>query len=117
MEQNAANALLGLTLKTGWKVIEKVVKSDNSTGSFFSVCYKVEKNGEICFLKAFDFAKFFQISEPGREVIDIMVDMINAYKYERDLSNHCRDKHVTKVAFVKEAGEEMVIGYAVSVVP
>lgn len=117
MELNAANALLGVTLKTGWRVTEKIVKPDNSTGSFFSVCYKVEKDGEICFLKAFDFAKFFQISEKGREVVDIMLDMINAYKYERDLSNHCRDKHVTKISFVKEAGEETVNGYSVSIVP
>lgn len=117
METNAAHNLLGLTLKTGWVVVEKLTKSDHSTGSFFSVCYKVSKNGVVCFLKAFDFAKFFQISEPGKEVVDIMGDMITAYQYERDLSNHCRDKHVTKVAFVKEAGQEIVSNHSISIVP
>lgn len=117
MQNNAAHSLLNYTLKSDWKVIEKITKSDNSTGSFFSVCYIVEKDGEVCFLKAFDFAKFFQISEPGRDIVDIMGDMITAYQYERDLSKHCKDKHVTKVAFVKEAGQEIVNGYTVSIVP
>jgi eukaryotic-like serine/threonine-protein kinase len=117
METNAAHNLEGLTLKTGWKVIKKLTKTDNSTGAFFSVCYTVEKDEETCFLKAFDFAKFFQISEPGKDVVDIMGDMITAFQYERDLSNHCRDKHVTKVSFVKEAGQEMCKGYAISIVP
>lgn len=117
METNAANSLLNLTLKSGWNVIRKIEKGDNDTGSFFSVCYHVEKNGEICFLKAYDFAKFFQISDPNKSVIDVIGDMTTAYRYERDLSNHCKSKHVTKVAFVKEAGEELIPGYAVSIVP
>jgi eukaryotic-like serine/threonine-protein kinase len=117
METNAAHNLFGLTLKTGWKVIEKLTKTDNSSGSFFSVCYKVEMDGEICFLKAFDFAKFFQISEPGKDLVDIMGDMITAYQYERDLSNHCRNKHVTKVSFVREDGQEIIAGHSISIVP
>ena len=117
MDTNAAHNLLGLTLTTGWRVVEKITKPDNHTGAFFSVCYKVEKGGEICFLKAFDFAKFFQISEPGKQVVDIMGDMISAFQYERDLSNHCRNYHVTKVAFVKEAGQEIVQGFTISIVP
>lgn len=120
METNAAHNLLGKTLVSGWKVIEEIQKLPGQTGSFFSVCYKVEKQGEICFLKAFDFAKFFhvsQISGEKKSIVDIMSDMITAYKYERDLSELCKQKHVTKVAFVKEAGEEMVAGYSIPVVP
>jgi len=117
MDSNAAHGLLGITLKSGWKVIDKHTKNDNSTGSFFSVGYKVEKEGRVCFLKAFDFAKFFQISEPGRDVIDVMGDMITAFQYERDLSNYCKKKHVTKVSFVQEAGQENIPGYSVSIVP
>jgi serine/threonine protein kinase len=116
METNAAHDLLGKTLKTGWKVIERFHSSDNSTGAFFSVTYKVEKDNEICFLKAFDFAKFFQLA-PSKGIVDIMGDMITAYKYEKDLSEHCRNHHVTKVAFVKEAGEETISDYTVSIVP
>lgn len=120
MENNAANDLLGRTLETGWTVIEKIEKMPGQTGAFFSVCYKVEKNGEICFMKAYDFAPFFFISENSgirRTIVDVLGDMLNAYRYERDLSEHCRKSHVTKVSFVKEAGEEKVNGYAIPIVP
>ena len=117
MEDNAAHNLLGLTLKTGWEVIEKITKTSNSTGSFFSVCYKVKKNDLICFLKAFDFAKFQQISEQGKQVVDVIADMTTAYKYERDLSEHCRKGYVTKVAFVIDYGEEFLNKFSIGYVP
>lgn len=117
MENDAAHNLLGITLKSGWKVTEKITKTDNSTGSFFSVCYKVQKEGQECFLKAFNFAKFQQISGEGRQIVDIMSDMTNAFKYERDLSNHCKDRHVTKVAFVIDSGEEFLREYNPGYVP
>jgi len=116
MESNAAHNLLNRTLKSGWKVIKKKQKTDNQTGSFFSVGYLVEKDGEICFMKAYDFAKFLSISTGGN-VVDVMSEMITAYKYERDLSEHCKNKHVTKVSFVKESGEEIVEGFSITIVP
>ncbi len=120
MKDNAAHNLLGLTLKSGWKVVEQITKTANSTGAFFSVCYKVEKDGEMCFLKAFDFNRFLGMSrmeDPNRPIVDIISEMTSAYKYERDLSNHCRNQNVTKVAFVREAGEEYVDGFTYSFVP
>src|SRR5690606_17542271 len=39
------------------------------------------------------------------------------FKYERDLSKLCRDKHVTKVSFVRDSGEETVPGFSVAIVP
>lgn len=117
MEKNAANSLTGLTLTSGWKVFEKINKDEDKTGSFFSVCYKVEKEDEVSFLKAFDFTQFFEISEPGTDIVDVMGVMIKAFQYERDLSNHCRKFHVTKVAFVKESGQETVMGFEIPIVP
>jgi len=114
---NAADNLLGRTLESGWRVIEKLEKPEGATGAFFSVCYKVDKNKEICFLKAFDFAKFFQIAGPGKKVVDVMADMLSAFKYEKQLSDFCKGHHVTKVIFVKEAGEESVDGFTIPVVP
>jgi len=117
MENSAAHSLSGVTLKSGWKVIEKITKAENSTGAFFSVCYKAEKNDQICFLKVFDFAKFMQISEEGAQIVDVVADMLNAYKYERDLSEHCKNKHVTKVAFVIDSGEEFLKDYTIGTIP
>ena len=115
-EPSAAEALLGLKLKNGWEVVEKIGKAPHSTGSFFSVCYKVKKGSEVAFLKAFDFAKFFAISGSTNKV-DVMTDMLVAYRYERDLSNHCKEQRVTKVSFVKDSGEEEVTGFTMATVP
>jgi len=116
MIDNAAHNLLGLQLATGWKVVNKIEKADNQTGSFFSVCYLVEKNSETCFLKAFDIMKFNAIT-PGQSMMDAMNEMTTVYKYERDLSDYCKNKHVNKVSFVREAGEQLVTGFSFSVVP
>jgi serine/threonine protein kinase len=120
MNENAAHNLEGRLLKTGWLVVEKLEKPPGSTGAFFSVGYKVERDGEVCFLKAFDFNKFSILSEaesPGRKFVDIWNEMTNVFIYERDLSNHCRDQRVTKVSFVREADEEVIDGYTYPVVP
>ena len=100
MEESAAHDLLNRTLPNGWRVVKKVEKSKIQTGSFFSVCYHVEKNGRTCFLKAYDIMKFSSVSVQGSTMMDVMNDMTTAYKYECELSDYCRNKHVTKVAFV-----------------
>jgi serine/threonine protein kinase len=96
-------------------------RQDNKDSKFdwclFSVCYKVEKDGQICFLKAFDFAKFQLMSETGKQVVDIIADMTTAFKYERDLSEHCKNRHVTKVAFVIDSGEEFISSFSIGIVP
>jgi serine/threonine protein kinase len=115
---NAAHDLLGRTLSSGWRVFDKIHKDPTMTGSFFSVCYRVEKDGEIGFLKAFDFMPFFQLSTiPGRSIVDVLQEMVTAYQYERDLSDLCREKHITKVVIVKDAGEENVPGHTIPIVP
>lgn len=122
MDNNAAHSLLNHTLKTGWLVKEKIQKDYNHTGSTFSVGYIVERDNEVCFLKAFDFGAFlaFAVPKDGQneiDIVDVINDMTTAFIYERDLSKHCRDKHVTKVTFVKEAGQEFIQGMAIPVVP
>lgn len=115
MDNNAAHNMLNLTLKSGWVVKEKPERDPNQSGSNFSVGYIVEKDGETCFMKAFDFSGFLSVAVPKNEegeidAVDVMNDMTNAFIYERDLSKHCRDKHVTKVSFVRESGQEYVQG-------
>lgn len=80
------------------------------------VCYLVEKNGEMCFLKVFDFLKFLIIFDLNRKVVDVMNDMLIVYRYERDLLEYCKDKYVIKVVFVKVVDEELVIGYVILIV-
>lgn len=116
----AAENLTGLTLDSGWEVLEKIKKGPGATGGFFSVCYKVRKDGQISFLKAFNFASFLAMSKSmglNKPIVDIMKEMSSAFIYERDLSKICRDHHVSKVVFVKGAGEQFVSGFSVTYVP
>ncbi|MFA6570977.1 MAG: protein kinase [Bacteroidota bacterium] len=114
---NAADNLLGLTLQTGWKVIAKINRLPNATGSFFSVCYKVEKEGEICFLKALNFGAFFSNNNGKKNITEVLTEMLEAHKYEKRLSELCKKKHASKIIFVKDSGEVNVDGYTISLVP
>ena len=119
-DNNASENLDGETLETGWRVGSRLQKAPGATGGFFSVCYKVRKNGEECFLKAFNFSRFLSLARQhghNRQVVDVIGDMIAAYKYERDLSALCKNRRITKVAFVKDAGEHFAPGYPITVVP
>jgi len=50
-------------------------------------------------------------------IVDVMTEMLNAFKYEKELSEYCRGHHVTKVIFVKDFGEEHIDGYTIPIVP
>ncbi|MEX2411341.1 MAG: protein kinase [Candidatus Paceibacterota bacterium] len=122
MDNNAAHSLEGRTSESGWFVKKKQDRDVNQSGSNFSVGYIVEKNDETCFMKAFDFAGFLSLAVPKDEEeaidpVDVINDMTTAYIYERELSKHCQDKHVTKVSFVKESGQEYIKGFSIQFVP
>ena len=98
----AAQNLVGKELSDGWIVKEKKTKKDTDTGSFFSVCYIAERGTEKCFVKAFDFSRF---ASQGDDLIESLSRMTSAYKYERDLSSHCRAHHTSNVALAIGAGQ------------
>lgn len=117
---NAAENLEGLALDSGWTVGKRIPRPPGATGGFFSVCYTATKDGDECFLKAFNFAQFFNLANvhgTTRPIVDVVGDMVVAYQYERDLSALCKDHHVTKVAFVRDAGEQIVPGFSITLVP
>src|SRR5690554_3818659 len=120
MEQTAAHLLLNQKLKNGWTVIKKLERDANQSGSNFSVGYIVEnENGETSFLKAFDIGGFLALASHNGDVdvVNVMNDMTTAYIYERDLSEHCKNKYVTNVSIVKEAAQTIVPGVEVPIVP
>lgn len=113
----AAYNLEGRTLKTGWFVKTRIQKEPGQTGSVFSVGYIVEKNNEECFMKVFDFATFLSMSNSGINTMQALQEMTEAYNYEKDLSIHCQQKHVTKVSFVIDYGDETLPEFSISFVP
>lgn len=113
---NAANALLGRELKTGWKVFKKIEPKPGATGGFFSICYEVEKDGKVAFLKALNFQAFFQLFR-GQPVVEIINEQTNAYQYEKSLLYRCKNNSLSKVTMVLDEGEEIIDEYTIPNVP
>lgn len=111
---NAAGELKGRKLESGWNVIKKLDKNPDSSGGFFSECYIVEKDGQEAFLKAFSFESYFRLCS-STDIIDGTGLMLDAFRYERDLSELCQNRHVTKVVFVKSHGVERIEGNSIPV--
>ncbi len=102
---SAAERLLGLTLKNGWKVVEKLVRSDKSTGGCFSSGYRVEFQGKIGFLKAFDFSDAFL---QGADTFAELTRLTSMYTNERDLHLHCSESRLGNVVVAMDHGEVQI---------
>lgn len=103
----AAYDLVGKTLGGKWKVTKQLTKS--GTGGNFSVCYLVEYDGKEYFLKALDFSSISH----SVGLVDGMSAKLNEFRYERDLSNYCKDKQVNKVVIIVGFGEEVFPNYII----
>lgn len=104
-----AQKLIGYTFETGWHVLREHSSSPSTTGGAYSMCFDVEKDGNVCFMKAFDFASYMLSKHPDvKNPMAKMKEMVDQYDYEHKLSDMCRTGHVTKVVFVTDFGAEYV---------
>jgi len=89
-----AERLAGRTLSGGWKVLELLSSSPNSTGGRFSKGYLVEsKDGVKAFLKALDYSEALRGPDPARA----LQALTTAYNFERDILEHCKDRRLTRI--------------------
>lgn len=107
---SAVHALEGRTLKSGWKIIEKVKSTPGSTGGNFSVCYNVQKEKQLGFLKAINILSFLSGDE---NILDAMAEMINTYNFEKEILTRCNNKNLSKVSKLLEASFENIPGFIV----
>lgn len=108
---SAVHSLEGRTLKTGWNVIEKVKAKPSSTGGNFSVCYVVEKDGVIGFLKAINILSFLNSES---DLMLAMTEMLNTYNFEKEVLSRCSNKNFSKVSKLLEASFENIPGFIVA---
>lgn len=80
-----AHLLVGVTLGSGWKVVEMLPRGPDATGGHFSVGYRVEKQGHRAFLKAFDYREAFDAADPA----PIFQRLTSEYEFERALLERC----------------------------
>lgn len=116
IEDNAANSLLGKTLKNDWLVSKKIEPKAGATGGFFSVCYQVTRGDEVAFLKALNFRAFFEMFQ-GRPIVEIINEQTNAYQFERDLLLRCKNNKLSKVSLVIDEGEILLQEFTIPNVP
>lgn len=110
-----AERLLGRTLDGGWKVIDLMPLSLNGTGGVFSVGYIVEApNGRKGFLKAMDFTKAIEKSDP----VLAMNEVTEAFVFERTVLERCKKRHLDRVVLALTDGKTNVEGFGLlGVVP
>lgn len=109
---SAVHALEGITIKSGWKITEKVKAKPGSTGGNFSVCYYAEKDGQKGFLKALNILSFLRGDNPN--LLEATTGALNTFNFERDLMKKCSNKSLSKVTKLLDAGKENIEGYLVS---
>lgn len=106
---SAVHDLVGKTLNSGWKVIEKAKAKPGSTGGGFSVCYIVERDGQKGFLKALNILSFLR--DDKADLLDAMAEMLNTYNYEKEILIRCGNRNLSKVSKLLEASQENFPGY------
>ena len=94
--------LEGMSLKNGWRVIEKLDKSDAGTGGTFSCGYIAgHSDGKRGYLKALDFfSRLPESDDPARA----LEPLLNAFNFERDLLNRCREERLSRVVTALDDG-------------
>lgn len=94
--------LQGLPLNNGWKAVTRIERSESGSGGAFSCGYLAEKsNGERGYLKALDFfSRLSENDDPARA----LAPLLDAYNFERDLLNKCRDSRFSRVVTAIEDG-------------
>ncbi len=96
-------SIIGKTEENGWTIIEYIAKKDNATGGAYSKCYKVEKNGELGFMKVYDLQSYLK-DKPASQMAEIQKRMLRHFTYEQDLHRICSDGYFDKVCYAIAAG-------------
>lgn len=102
-----SNEMQGLTLSTGWTVLEKISKPHGSTGGAFSVPYIVEKQQKQAFMKVIDFTE--AIKSP--DFMKVVQKLSSSYNFEKEVLDQCNFHRLDKVVKLVEARQESVKGY------
>jgi eukaryotic-like serine/threonine-protein kinase len=78
-------------------------------GGQFSCGYKVKKDGKIAFLKALDYSKAEDIAlATGIDTLTALQGLINAYQFERNLLQQCKQKRMDRIVMALEDGSVRV---------
>jgi hypothetical protein len=111
-DADEADKLIGLKLKDGWTVSERITRKAKQTGGAFSYGYIVRRDQQEAYLKAFDFERVFQSDDPMKELekavksfnfeVEVL-ELCARFQYETDRARHitrryrCRKRPIRKI--------------------
>lgn len=103
-----ADCLAGMELNDDWVVDSIIHRPPTSTGGHFSVGYSAThtEDGKKGFLKAFDFSSALASPDPAQA----LNDLTDAYLYERNILEKCRDKRMRRIVVPLSGGAVNVRG-------
>ena len=101
-----ASNLVGKTIN-GWIVQKKLPKSIDTTGGAFSSGYVVqhEADGAKAFMKAINIAYAVQMFGTAVNRTDLINQITEDFKYERDLLKFCGDSKMDRIVVAIDSGE------------
>ena len=92
-----AQLLEGITLPSGWALIERLNQAPGSSGSNFGTGYKAQRtiDGKIehAFVKAMDLARAFGTPDPFAEMFKLTAES----EFERRALEHCKDRRLSRL--------------------
>jgi serine/threonine protein kinase len=100
----AAEMLTGLELPHGWRVVERLERSSESTGGNFSVGYIVERGDHRAFLKALDYSFAFDSGNAAQ----VLEWMTSAFNFEIRVLERCAARRMDRVVQALDSGEIVV---------
>jgi serine/threonine protein kinase len=111
----AASSLDGMTLTGGWEVMSHIDIPLDRSGGAFSVGYLVRRyDGHMAFCKAMDYSAAF-----AEDVEDTELELrrlTDAYLFEREVAERCRDRKLNRIVRVLDHGRIRVPGLDYGVV-
>lgn len=95
--QTPAQLLTGVTLPSGWKLVEQLKRTPGSSGSNFGTGYRAErpKGGEVehAFVKAMDFVRAMEEADPMAELLKLTSEAT----FEREAMQLCGERRLSRL--------------------
>ncbi len=99
------DTLLGMSLPSGWKLIEQMKPGKDATGGNFGTGYKATRGNDVAFVKAIDFVEALSSSD----VFARLQQLLDEATFEKDVLEFCTANRMHRV--IKFLGyEEIHVG-------
>lgn len=91
--QTPKHTMEGVTLPSGWTLVEQIKSSSGASGGTFGVGYRATKGGETAFVKVIDFVEALGKPDPILE----LQNLIGNATFEKDVLAYCTERGMTRV--------------------